>query len=67
MGLRSARFTDTKLPWPLPGDSGAQTYIANHKGHTSFNAWSLYWGVIISAGLIRSLVIELGPITWLVY
>ena len=65
MGWRSVRVPDTKLPWPLPGDSGLPpsryTEGANHKGHISFNVWSLYWGFIMSARLIRSLVIELSP------
>lgn len=65
MGWRSVRVPDTKLPWPLPGDSGLPqsrcTEGANQKGHISFNAWSLYWSFIISARLIRSLVIELSP------
>ena len=44
MGWRSVRVPDSKLPWPLPGDSGLQpsrySEGANLKGHISF-VWSL--------------------------
>lgn len=63
MGWRSVRVPDSKLPWPLPGDSGLQPsrYAegANLKGHISSSG--VLWGFIISARLIRSLIIELSP------